>query len=174
MTSNSEQYIAVGMITFLVLEQIVCFLYAPYLGRFGITIHSSIKKISIETIISRFLDKNIPRRLSMYKKEGILFFKNRYSYRTLLLGLCVCAARIMEHDTNTVIVDVKMCPLLFSFFVFGVCRAIVTVIIDFDTISASFWIFLNLFVWFFLIYIYYKILITRIAELFLRNDRESL
>jgi hypothetical protein len=165
MTSNLEQYIGIGIVACLVLEQVVCWFYVPYLGSFGITIHSSIKTISIETITSMFLDKSIPKKLSMYKKGNTLFLKNRYPYHTLWLGPCVCAARITEHDTSMVIVDVKMCPVLFSLFVFGVLRAIVAVIIDFDTISASFWIFSNIFVFFILMYIYYKILLTRVARL---------
>jgi hypothetical protein len=168
MTSNFEQYIGTGMIVFLVLEQVICLLYVPYLGRFGITIHTSIKKISIETIISRVFDKNIPSKLSMYKKESTLFFKNRYSYRTFRLGPCVCTARIMEHDISTVIVDIKMCPVLFSLFVFGVLRNIIAVLIGFQTIASSFGIFINIFIWFILMYLYYKILIIRIDKLCLQ------
>jgi hypothetical protein len=145
-----------------------CLFYVPYLGRFGITIHSRVEKISIETITSRFLDKNILNKLSVYKKEGTLFLKNRYSYHTLRLGPCVCAVRIMEYDSSKIIVDVKMCPLLSSLFIFGVLRAIIAVIISFNTIEDYFDIFSNIFVFGFLMYIYYKTLITRIEKICLR------
>ena len=86
MTSNFEQYIGIVMIACLALEQMICLLNVSYLGRFGITIRSSIEKMSIETIMSMSLDKNIPKKLSIYKKWHTLFLKNKYPYHTLWLG----------------------------------------------------------------------------------------
>ena len=167
MMGNFAQYIGIFMVACLVLEQIICLINVSYLWRVGITIRSRIENISIETIKSRSLDKNIPKKLSVYEKGHEFFFKNKYPYHTLWLGPCVCVARITGVGSSSIRIDVKMCPILFLFFAIAVLRAFI-VVIDFSTVAASFGVFLNLFVWFCLMYMYYKILTARLAMLCLR------
>lgn len=168
MAGDFEYYTGIVLVACLVLEQVICLLYMPYLGRFGITIDSAVQKVSIETILARFMDKGSPKKLIMHKNYNTLYFKNRFTLMTLLLGICVCAVRIMERDENTVKIDVKMCPFLFSFFAFAMLHAAISVVMDGNTATAFFKRAGNIFVFLLLMYTYYKMLIARVARLCVR------
>ena len=169
MTLDIARYLVVFIVFFLLLEQVLCFYYVPYLDRFGIIVCSKVGKISIKSVESMCLHGARLMKLSFYKNKEALFLKNRYPYHTLWLGPCVCAARIAELERSTVRIDVTMCPLLFSFFVIALVFALVGFVMGFATIDIFLKIFLNLFLWFCGMYLYFRILTAKITSLFLRD-----
>lgn len=162
-------YLIIFIAFCLLVEQIVCALHMPYLGRFGIIISSRIGKISITSVESVCLHAAGAMKLSAYKDTETIFLKNRYPYHTLWLGPCVCAARIVELEKDTVRIDVTMCPLLFFAFAAAVTIALVGFALGVVAGSVFLGICLNLLLWFCGMYLYYTLLTTKIACLFLQE-----